>query len=121
MNTWVVQLLAAAIAFLFGTIGYIQIRERVSSLETKMEGVWDFWKQAARDAAKILHTPHPENARRDFLIEQFVDEKITNSEIEELIEILQDILDDNGRAFGERSSASTLLRFIEKRFMIWKR
>lgn len=86
----------------------------VQDLKTKMEV---FWKNVSFDAARNLHTPHPDNARRDYLLEQYVDEKITRDELIELVKLLDKvILDDSNRDFGERQAASLLRRTIEQRF-----
>lgn len=85
-------------------------RERIVALEVKVSL---FWNSLAKDAAKILHTPHPENKRRDELLELFVESKINMSELRELVVILKNIIEDNIREFGERTAASTLLRAIE--------
>lgn len=91
-----------------------QLQLDVESLKTKMEV---FWKNVSFDAARNLHTPHPENARRDYLLEQYIDEKITREELTELVKILDAVVrDDNNRDFGERQAASLLLRTIEQRF-----
>lgn len=90
--------------------GYIKLRERLVAIEVKIDV---FWKNVAFDAAKILHTPHPENKRRDELLELFVEGKIKREELKELIIILKGILEDKLREFGERTAASNLLRAIE--------
>lgn len=89
--------------------GIVKTRERIVALETKIE---IFWKNVAFDNAKILHTPHPKNARRDELLEKFVEEKFTKNELKELVIILQKIIVDNFNEFGERTAASQLFRTI---------
>lgn len=95
-----------------------QLQLDVKALETKMEV---FWRNVSFDAARNLHTPHPHNERRDYLLEQYMDEKISRSELVELIQMLDKLVkDDNNRDFGERQAASLLLRTIEQRFSLQK-
>lgn len=95
--------------------GVIKIRERIARMETKVEV---FWKDVSFDAARILHTPHPENARRDYLLEQFVAQQITREELHELVAVLQQIIEQKHREFGERTAASQLLRALERQYEI---
>ena len=92
-----------------------KLRERLTAIETKVEV---FWRSVAIDAAKILHTPHPENARRDELLERFVEGIIDREELKELIVTLKKIIDDTFREFGERTAASNLLRVIEMQYVV---
>lgn len=104
------------LGFLFVWIkGVIETRERLTRVEVKVDV---FWKDVAFDAARILHTPHPENARRDYLIEQLLSQNITRSELEELVETLKKIIDEKNRVFGERMAASLLLRVLQKQYEI---
>lgn len=95
--------------------GVIKMRERMTKVETKIE---IFWKDVCYDAAKILHTPHPENQRRDFLLEQFMAQKITRDELAELIMLLKKIIDEKWREMGERTAASNMLRALERQYEI---
>lgn len=95
--------------------GVIKMRERMTKVETKIE---IFWKDVSYDAAKILHTPHPENARRDYLLERFVAQQITREELAELIQVLKDIIEEKGREFGERTAASNLLRALQGQYEV---
>lgn len=65
------------------------IRERISGLERKLDVLETkidvFWRNMAVDAAMSLHSPHPEMARRDYLLEQFIDDALTTSEADELM------------------------------------
>jgi hypothetical protein len=92
-----------------------RLRERMTALEVKISLYWD---AVTRDAAKILHTPHPENARRDYLLEQFVSQQITREELEELIKVLKNIIDEKARDMGERTAASNMLRALEQQYEI---
>lgn len=95
--------------------GVIKIRERIARMETKVEV---FWKDVSFDAAKILHTPHPENARRDYLLERFLAQQITSEELAELVITLKKIIEEKDREFGERTAASQLLRALERQYEI---
>lgn len=88
-------------------------KERLVKLETKVDV---FWKGVGFDAAKILHSPHPEHARRDYLIERFMDERLTKEEMEELIRALIKARDDENVLKGERVAASIMLRAMEQRY-----
>jgi hypothetical protein len=115
----VISMIAVGISVISGIFfyveGVIKNRERMVRLETKVEV---FWKNVSFDAAKILHTPHPENARRDYLLEQFVSQQITRDQLVELIMLLKDIIEEKHREFGERSAASSLLRALESQYEI---
>lgn len=87
----------------------------MARMETKIE---IFWKDVSFDAAKILHTPHPENARRDYLLEQFVSQQIKREELTELIGLLKLIIDEKSREMGERTAASNMLRALERQYEI---
>jgi len=121
-NSEVISIVTGAfsiISFLFIYFeAVVKQRERLTKVETKME---IFWKDVSFDSAKILHTPHAENLRRDELLEKFLKETITRNELAELIITLEDIVEDNNRDFGERSAASTLLRALQGRYEIKSR
>lgn len=95
--------------------GVLKNRERLTRLETKVE---IFWKDVTYDAAKILHTPHPENERRDYLLEQFVEQQITRDELKELISLLKSIIEESWREMGERTAASQMLRALQRQYEI---
>jgi hypothetical protein len=88
-------------------------REQVIRMETKIE---IFWRNVGFDAAKILHTPHPENARRDFLIIRWETDKIGLAELHELISMLKDIIPDETKEASERKAASDLCRSLEAQY-----
>jgi hypothetical protein len=95
--------------------GVVKNRERMAVMETKME---IFWRGVAYDNARILHTPHPENKRRDEILEKFVDQTITIDELKELVDLLHKIIENKNREFGERTAASNLLRAIEFQYKL---
>jgi hypothetical protein len=70
------------------------------------------------DAARILHSPDPCLARRDELIEKFLAETISRTELSEFIEILQHLIDDHDAMPGDRLAASIIFRGIESRYRL---
>src|SRR5690242_4138807 len=115
MDSSIIIGIAGLLLTIFGFVvmwfqGIIKTRERIITLETKIE---IFWRSVAFDAAKILHTPHLINKKRDELLEKFVEGKIIREELKELILILKQIIEEKNRDFGERTAASQLLRAIE--------
>lgn len=62
---------------------------RVSVLESKIEV---FWRNVAYDAAKILHSPHPERAELDSLLEQLDADEITAEGSERLQVMLREVM-----------------------------
>lgn len=89
-----------------------EVSNRIVALEVKIDV---FWRGVAFDQAKILHQPHPKWARRDALLEKLLSQEITNEELVELREMLQDAVGevhDVGNE-GQRVAASILLRIIE--------
>lgn len=111
----IIALAAMGLAFV---AGYIKLREGMAEDRVKLNLLWDAFKEMAKDAAKILHTPHPENERRDVLLEKFVEGIIKREELKELITLLKDIIDNNVREFGERTAASNLLRVIQMQYQV---
>jgi hypothetical protein len=91
----------------------IALRERIATIETKVDV---FWRTVCVDAARILHSPDPRLARRDELIEKFLAETISRTELSEFIEILQRLIDDHDAAPGDRLAASIIFRGIESRY-----
>jgi hypothetical protein len=95
----------------------IKVRERLTALEVKVDSLESkvsfYFESIIKDAAKILHTPHEYNARRDYLLEQFVSQQITSEELKELIECLKTIIDNKALDMGERTAASNMLRALE--------
>lgn len=98
--------------------GYVKLMQSLATQKVKVDLLWEAWVQMAKDAAKILHTPHPENLRRDQLLEKFLEQNIMRWELAELIIILKKIIEEKGREFGERQAASQLLRAIEMQYQL---
>lgn len=91
---------------------------KLAVLEAKMEV---FWRSVGLDAAKILHSPHPERAHVDALLEAFMAGTITDAEKHELLRVLEEIRDYSpGKPVpdfpvqpGEQVAAAILLRSME--------
>lgn len=91
------------------------ILDRVAVLETKIEV---FWRSVAMDAAKIIHSPDPDRAHIDALLDSFMAGTMTPVEEIELRAILEVIRDyDPAVAHltfpvypGEQIAAAILLR-----------
>jgi hypothetical protein len=93
--------------------GFLSNENRITKVETKIEV---FWRDVSFDAAKILHTPHTENSRRDFLIVRWEKREIGLAELQELIAILEEIVPEENREMAERQAASLLLRALEAEY-----
>jgi hypothetical protein len=94
-----------------------EILSKVAVLDTKMEV---FWKNVALDAARILHSPHPERAHVDALLEALMDGTITAKGREDLRQVLRYMRDyhpGDPSEFpiypGEQVAAVILLRSME--------
>lgn len=111
-----ISLAIGLVALLLSVYKALNIREnerRISTLEVKI-GL--FWDALAKDAARILHSPDPALARRDYLLEQFIAEKITRDELAELIKLLNMVVHTHGEDVGARLAASRMLIAIEMRY-----
>lgn len=89
--------------------------QRMSTVETKVEV---FWRNVGVDAARILHSPDPALARQDFLLERFMADDLTTSQLTELVGRLRGIYDEHDADPGRRVAAANLLRAIEYRYGI---
>lgn len=89
------------------------LADRLARLETKVDL---FWQGVAVKLAGLLHSPHPEHARRDYLIESFMDGSITVVELAELVEALELIKNDHGADTGAQVAAAVVLEFIAMRY-----
>lgn len=103
-----------------GSLGSIgakleRMDNQLTALETKVEV---FWKGMIQDAAALLHHPHPEFARRDYLIEQLTANKITDKEARELHSMLTLVWNDQEAPFGERLASSMVMRALSMDFGI---
>lgn len=98
--------------------GYIKLREGIAETKIKVSLLWDAWKDAATDAAKILHKPHPESAFMDSLLDKFLEGVISRDELKKLVQLLNLIIDNKEIDSGERTAASTLLRAIQIQYQV---
>lgn len=84
---------------------------------TRMETTLDIFTRAiALDAARALHSPHPEMKRRDYLLERLLGEDITPAEQGELYRMLYGSAfgpHTEGLPAGDRVAASLVLRLLE--------
>lgn len=98
--------------------------DKVGSLDREMADtrvkVQVFWEAIAKDAARILHSPHPERFHIDALLEKFLDGSISDAECGELRRYLTYIVDwshDQVPDFpifpGDQVAAAILLRTID--------
>jgi hypothetical protein len=85
------------------------LAERLARLETKVDV---FWRGVSFDAARLLHSPHPEFARRDHLLERFLAQRLTGTEARELTQMMSAILKDSTSDAGQRMAASVVLRYL---------
>lgn len=92
----------------------------MASLETKMDVLWELQRQAALDAARILH--HPEKAREkiDHLLDAFSEDTLTSEEevqLRKYLVIIRDWEPDQDAGFpvyqGEQTAAATLLGVLK--------
>lgn len=122
MNTPVVfallSLMISASALLYGMTRQrrrdsTSIEGRLTALETKVDV---FWRALAVDAAQILHSPDPEKARQDDLLDQFMAGGLRGAEMLELVQLLEEIREDHDALAGERLAASVVLQAITARY-----
>ena len=97
------------------SLGIGRLDVQVANLETKVDV---FWKQLINSAADLLHQPHPEFARRDYLLEQLRYDKLTQLEAQELYDVLSAVWDNREGPFAERLAASLVMKSLEFDFDI---
>jgi hypothetical protein len=85
------------------------LAERLARLETKVDV---FWRGVSFDAARLLHSPHPEFARQDSLLERFLAETLTVREARELAGLMSAVVKGDKTDPGERMAASVVLRYL---------
>lgn len=86
-----------------------QMGHQVIALETKVSVFWDGVLGASANA---LHRPHPQHARRDYLLESVLDNSLTPEEASELRDRLREILDDHSSSTGDKFSAAVIEHHI---------
>lgn len=82
---------------------------RLIQVETKIDL---FWRGLSVDAARVLHSPHPEWARRDALLEAFMSHRMTAEEAGELGAMLLEVFHDHDGDAGQRMAAAVVLKFL---------
>jgi hypothetical protein len=85
------------------------LTERLAKLETKVDV---FWRGVSFDAARLLHSPHPEFARRDELLERFQAQNLTAAEARELATMMSAVLEERKSDPGQQMAASVILRYL---------
>lgn len=91
----------------------------MAALGSKMDVLWEVQKQAALDAARILHHPLEDRRMIDKLLDAFVDDTLTPEEeiqFRKYLVIIKDWKPGDDVGFpvyqGEQLAASGLLRFL---------
>jgi hypothetical protein len=89
----------------------VVLTERLTRLETRVDV---FWFRAGRDAAATLHSPTTEgHARKDVLIEHFIEGRLTPDELREFEQFLLQTTMDRQAVEGHRLAAAIVLRALE--------
>jgi hypothetical protein len=86
---------------------------RAVALETKVEV---FWRTVTVQAAAVLHSPHPEHARRDVLLEALMVGRLGIRDAAELADLVQPVLDDPEVTAAERLAAANVLGYLAAMF-----
>lgn len=86
---------------------------RLSVLENQMALLW---KNVGFAASTALHSPHPERAELDSLIEKFQREELDWAEIGQFRTILQELQKDEHGDKGERLAAGMMLAVLEVKY-----
>lgn len=86
---------------------------RASALETKVEV---FWRTVTVQAAAVLHSPHPEHARRDALLEELMAGGLGIRDAAELASLVQPVLADPAASAAERLAAANVLGYLQAMF-----
>lgn len=83
------------------------LENRVTAVEIKVGFILD--ALGKQSALGVLHSPDPEHARTDFLIERYAQDRLASNEIAELVDTLQAIKADGERPMLDREAAKTVL------------
>ena len=75
-------------------------------------GVNTVWRALAVAAATALHSPHIDLARRDELLEAFINESITEAQIIELVSMLDIIITNKLSTSGDKMAATVMLKYL---------
>ena len=97
---------------------FVAVIGRVGSLEAKMEIIWrDLSFAATVAAAKLLHRCDDAHAL-DALIEAFMDESITSSQLETFVERLDRVVASSHAPRLERKAAQVMIDAVKERYML---
>jgi hypothetical protein len=91
------------------------LSERLAVVETSVKYMKSATLMRGIDAAALLHEPDPKYARRDLLLEKFMNESLTDAETNELMVDLSAIKDDVEKPAMVRKLAVDTLRSIEEK------
>lgn len=86
---------------------------RFATLEVKIEV---FWRTVALPAAAVLHSPHPEHARRDILLERLMAGHLELQEAIELAKLVEAALEAAVTSQTERLAAGNILGYLQAVF-----
>lgn len=86
---------------------------RAVALETKVEL---FWRSVSLPAAAVLHSPHPEHARRDALLESLMAGRLDVVEAAELARMVEEIRADPAVPAVEQLAAGAVLGYLAAKF-----
>lgn len=87
-----------------------ELSARLSKLETQMEVLWRGVSFSAQVAATVLHSPHPEHARRDWLLENLQD--LDARQTEELRVMMVLVMEDKTIDLHARWAATAILNYL---------
>jgi hypothetical protein len=90
-----------------------EMASRAVALETKVDV---FWRTVTISAAQVLHSPHPEHARRDALLEALMAGRLDLAGAAELARLVDAVREDEAAADGERLAAGQVLGYLRAVF-----
>lgn len=88
--------------------------QRITALETKVDV---FWRSVAFPAASALHSPHPEFARRDALLEALMDGRLDLAGAAELAGMVEQVRDDEAAPTVDRLAAGQVLGYLTVKYL----
>lgn len=86
---------------------------RAATLETKVDV---FWRSVTLPAAALLHSPHPEHARRDELLEALMAGRLGVGEAAELARLVEEMRADPATSPVEQLAAGSVLGYLAAQF-----
>ena len=101
-----------AIAVVVGT-PIIHLFTRMSRVEFRMDILW---KPVEKAMSELLHSPHPEHAERDILLEQLREDALSNGDAERLALLLLPIANGTEESSdGKRVAAALFIGRLAER------